>query len=241
MRAERTTLDLTCVQELIVARYNALEGELAKTAAEAVEAQIEVKSLQKQLADLKLQFIDVVELLPTEELKNNSEARNTKLAALKLRARYKEELAEVGGDPWELLIRKQAEVQTWQGAAADANWLLKAAPALTDSARDMPQETAAATQAVPAPVQRRQKPAPRNRTPHAAAAPRRQRRAAARAASSDDEAAPSARAAAAPGVQRKSGRTRVADLRVANAMLMLQVDSDSEGQGDCDTSADYLG
>ena len=116
-----------------------------------------------------------------------------------------------------------------------------AAPALTDNARDMPQDAAAATQAVPAPVQRRQNPAPRNRTPHAAAAPRRQRRVAACAASSDDEAAPSARAAAAPGVQRKSGRTRVADLRVANAMLMLQVDSDSEGQGDCDTSADYLG
>ena len=83
--------------------------------------------MQKQLADLKLQFIEVVELLPTEELKNNRESRNTKVAALKLRARYKEELAEVGGDPWELLQRKQAEVQTWRGAAADADRLLKAA------------------------------------------------------------------------------------------------------------------
>ena len=69
----------------------------------------------------------------------------------------------------------------------------------------------------------------------------RQQRAAARAASSDDEAAPSAQAAAAQGLQRKYGCTRVADQRLAKAMLMLHIESDSKGQGDCNTSADYLG
>ena len=106
---------------------NALEDELAKLQLRPLKRSLKSSHCRSSFADLKLQFIEVVELLPTEKLKNNREARNTKLAALKLRARYKEELAEVGGDPWELLQRKQAEVQTGQGAAADANRLLKAA------------------------------------------------------------------------------------------------------------------
>ena len=40
-------------------------------------------------------------------------------------------------------------------------------------------------------------------------------------------------------MQRKSGRTGVTDPRLANAMLMMQVESNSEGQSGCDTSAYY--